>query len=180
MYLERDEDRRDDFKHTTQSLQSQSKTIIFLDESGIQQDLQREYGRSYKGKRLIDQTTGHKHSRTTIISAYGNHKLIAPMYFKGYTDTEIFNVWLEKILLPELQPSTYIVLDNAAFHKSKQTAELVKKSNCQLLYLPPYSPDLNPIEHQWTHLKNRIRDKLRNITQTFEQALAQSLVDMSR
>jgi transposase len=75
------------------------------------------------------------------------------MLFTGTCNTKVFNQWLEHMLLPGLMTGSVIVLDNATFHKSKQTRQLVEQAGCQLLYLPPYSPDLNPIEKLWANLK---------------------------
>jgi transposase len=79
------------------------------------------------------------------------------MLFEGTCNTEVFNQWLEHMLLPQLASGSTIVLDNASFHKSQQTRRLVEHCGCQLLYLPPYSPDLNPIEKLWANLRRRWR-----------------------
>lgn len=80
------------------------------------------------------------------------------MVFEGYTDKQVFNQWIEECLLPELPPDHTVIIDNASFHKSKKTRELIESANCQLLFLPPYSPDLNPIENWWAILKSKIRN----------------------
>ena len=72
-------------------------------------------------------------------------------------DTLLFNNWLEKYLCPALRKGQYVILDNASFHKSAKTRELVEKAGCYLLFLPKYSPDLNPIEHCWANFKNYLR-----------------------
>ena len=92
------------------------------------------------------------------------------MYFEGNTDTEIFNQWIKEFLVPELKPGQTVILDNAAFHKSQRTAELINSTNCQLLYLPPYSPDFNPIEQKWGHVKNSVK-KIRNEFESFNECL---------
>jgi len=96
------------------------------------------------------------------------------MYFEGNTDTEIFNQWIEEFLIPELKPDQTVIMDNAAFHKSQRTAELVESRQCRLLYLPPYSPDFNPIEQKWGHVKSlvkKIRDKFQNFNECLESVL---------
>ena len=82
------------------------------------------------------------------------------MCFKGTCNTELFNAWLEKVLIPQLKPRAIVVMDNASFHKSQKTKDLVESANCQLLFLPPYSPDLNPIEKFWALLKAKIRNSV--------------------
>lgn len=76
------------------------------------------------------------------------------MLFSGTTNTALFNDWIEQSLLPELSPGMTVILDNAAFHKSKATEQLIRSAGCELLFLPPYSPDLNPIETTWANIKN--------------------------
>ena len=131
-----------------------------MDESGIDSSLSREYARSARGKRVKVDIFGKKSERTSLISGWVHHLLkefVAPYVFKGYTDSIRFNGWLEKCLLPALGSGWTIVLDNASFHKSSRTRELIEKAGCTLLYLPPYSPDFNPIENQWGSLKTRYR-----------------------
>lgn len=133
---------------------------MYVDESGIDSSLSREYGRSLRGTRVKADIFGKKSERTSLISGWIHHTLkefIAPYAFKGYTDSTRFNGWLEECLLPTLGPGWTIILDNASFHKGSKTKELVTKAGCSLLYLPPYSPDLNPIEHQWAALKTLYR-----------------------
>jgi len=77
----------------------------------------------------------------------------APMTFEGTCETNLFNAWLREVLIPELRPGQVLILDNASFHKSLETKRLIEESGCHLLFLPPYSPDLNPIEKCWANLK---------------------------
>lgn len=79
------------------------------------------------------------------------------MTFKGTCNTEVFNAWLSQVLIPELSPGQIIIMDNASFHKSAKTKELIEAAGCKLLYLPPYSPELNPIEKTWANIKGKIR-----------------------
>ena len=153
------------------------ENLIYLDKSGFDLNMKKEYGWKAKGQRLYDKKSGNrKNKRITVISAYSNQtkNLIAPMYFEGNTDTEIFNQWIEEFLIPELMPNQTVILDNAAFHKSPKTTELIESVNCNVLYLPPYSPDFNPIEQKWGHVKNsvkKIRDKFEDFTECLENVL---------
>ena len=153
------------------------ENLIYLDESGFDLNMKKEYGWKVRGQRLYDNRSGNrKGKRITVISAYSNKtkQLIAPMYFEGNTDTEIFNQWIEEFLIPELKTNQTIIMDNAAFHKSQRTIELIKSANCNILYLPPYSPDFNPIEQKWGHVKNLVkktRDKFEDFTKCLESAL---------
>ena len=84
-------------------------------------------------------------------------KIIAPLVYEGHTDSDLFHTWLQKCLLPTIKKGTIIVLDNASFHKRKDAEETVEQAGCYLKFQPPYSPDLNPIEHDWFTIKNKIR-----------------------
>ena len=110
--------------------------------------------------------------RITVISAYSNQtkKLIAPMYFEGNTNTEVFNLWIKECLLPELKPNQVVIMDNATFHKSPKVRELIESVGSRLLYLPPYSPDYSPIEQKWSHVKNMVK-KVKDRFKSFEECL---------
>ncbi|HBJ7671775.1 transposase [Legionella pneumophila serogroup 1] len=84
-------------------------------------------------------------------------KVVAPFCYSGTCDTTLFNCWLEQCLLPALGPGYTIIKDNATFHKSEKTKTLIRNAQCRLLFLPPYSPDFNPIEKFWANLKSFIR-----------------------
>ena len=91
--------------------------------------------------------------------------MIAPYAFEGTTDAKRFNGWIEKCLLPCLEKGQTIIMDNAPFHKSHKTKELIESKGCNLLFQPEYSPDLNPIEQQWAILKRKYKKlKLQNLT----------------
>jgi putative transposase len=84
-----------------------------------------------------------------------NGSFSAPMLFEGTTNTDVVNLWLQKVLLPQLPPDRILVWDNAAFHKNPATETIIKNAGHGLVSLPPYSPDLNPIEHDFANLKRR-------------------------
>ena len=110
-----------------------------------------------RSERVYDKIKGRRERRTSLISGLKNRKLLAPMRFEGYTNTDLFNCWLKKSLLPRLEMGDTIILDNASFHKSPETRRLIEEAGCKLIYLPPYSPDLNPIEKIWSRLKKIIQ-----------------------
>ena len=167
---------RQEYQETLKNIPKEN--LIYLDESGFDLTIKKEYGWKLRGQRLFDNKKGQRKylKRITVISAYSNNtkKLIAPFYFEGNTNFEMFNLWIKEVLLLELKPGQTIIMDNAAFHKNKITRELIESKQCHLLYLPPYSPDFNPIEQKWGHVKNiirKIRDKFENFNECLESVL---------
>lgn len=102
--------------------------------------------------------------------------MLAPMTYEGYCNRNVFETWLEKALLPTLAPGKVLICDNATFHKGGRIQALVEKAGGRLLYLPTYSPDLNPIEHQWFVLKNRMRKKIQS-GEPFRAVVDQAFAD---
>lgn len=127
--------------------------IVYIDETGFMPGTWRTHGRAAKGVRVFGEKPSGKRPRTSLIGGYRKNTLIAPVTFSGTCTTAFFNAWLEQHLLPELKTGSVIVLDNAAFHKSRETRHLIYAAGCRLLFLPPYSPHLNPIEKLWANIK---------------------------
>ena len=134
--------------------------VFYLDECGVDHRLYRESGRAPRGERIYQAVCGKRRERTSVIAASRSNKLVAPLVFQGSCNTEVVDVYFEQVLLPALPPGSVIVLDNARFHQSPTTQKLVAQAGCRLLFLPPYSPDLNPIEHLWAAFKTRLRKDL--------------------
>jgi isfu1 transposase len=102
---------------------------------------------------------GASKERYSIIAALNLKKIKAPVVFKGSTTTELFNEWLQNHLLPEIGSKKTIIMDNAKWHKSSVTKEIIESSGNRILYLPTYSPDFNPIENYWAITKSRLKQK---------------------
>ena len=90
------------------------------------------------------------------------------MVFNGSCNTDLFNNWVEHFLIKELEPGQVVIMDNASFHKSQKTKELIESVNCRVIFLPPYSPDLNPIEKFWANIKRWIKDKIREFAHLYD------------
>jgi len=133
---------------------------VFVDESGIEDTLCREYARAKRGLQIIGERQGKKKQRYSILAGLRQRETLAPFYFEGYTDTDVFNTWLEHVLLPELNPEDIMIVDNASIHKSPKTKLLLATKGCSLLFLPTYSPNLNPIEQEWAIIKALIRKEI--------------------
>lgn len=150
---------------------------VYIDESGINEYLYREYGRDLRGKKIYGEISGKRFARQSVISGLFNGKFFAPMCFEGTCDTSLFNVWLKEMLIPNLIPGQVLILDNASFHKSAESQKLVESAGCKILFLPPYSPDLNPIEKYWANMKIKVRELLKKV-QTFTEALDRAVLSM--
>lgn len=134
--------------------------MVYVDECGIEEGLQREYGYSRKGQRLAGECLGSRGKRESIIAGWCQGKILAPWIFQGYCDTELVLNWLETELIVCLKPGMTVIWDNASFHKRKDLQAAIERAGCQLLFLPPYSPDLNPIEHLWAEVKAWLRQMI--------------------
>jgi len=146
-------------------------SLVYIDERGIDRYLYREYAYSLRGQKVIAKISGKKFKRTNIIAGICQNKWIAPFQYDCSTDSVLFEFWFENCLLNEVKPRSIIILDNATFHKKSVLPSLAIKKNCTVLFLPPYSPVLNPIEKRWAWLKKRLRKILPDFF-SLEQALA--------
>ena len=129
--------------------------IVYVDESGFESSSCRLRGWGPIGLQVYGERSGNKRPRTSLIAGRKGRKLIAPVLFSGSTDADWFNHWIENHLFPVLDTPSVIVVDNARFHKTEPTFVLFKNSPHVLLFLPPYSPDFNPIENDFANIKKR-------------------------
>jgi isftu1 transposase len=149
----------------------QRDTLVYLDETGFDLTAARTHGRAPRGQPVYGSRSGNRRPRTSLIGALVKGKLTAPMIFSGTTNTAVFNRWLEEFLLPAIGKGMTLIMDNAIFHKSQTTKDIVHKAGCSILFLPPYSPELNPIEQTWANLK---RQRKNNPTQSIHQLIQSS------
>jgi len=134
------------------------ETIVYVDECGIDEHLTRKYAKSPAGVLVYGEVKGRKYERTNIIAGKCGGKIVAPGEYKKSTDHRLFELWFREALLKEVRVGSVIVLDNATFHRKKTLFALAQKAGCSVIFLPPYSPDLNPIENEWANLKTFIRN----------------------
>lgn len=133
--------------------------LIYIDELGVANNLTTLYGWSLKGERSYAEQIGFASDRRNIVAGYniGSKEIIAPFEYEGNTTKSLFTSWFEQILCPNLKPKQVIILDNASVHKDEELYDIVAQHDCRLIYLPPYSPDLNPIEKFWANFKRNLR-----------------------
>ena len=138
-------------------MRRQPERLVFIDETSIKTNLTRLRGRAPCGERLaMDAPFGHWNSQT-FIAGLTQNGLIAPGVITGAMDGPAFAAYVEKVLVPELMPGTVVILDNLTTHGNVEAAKAIKQAGCWFLYLPPYSPDLNPIEQAFSKLKAHLR-----------------------
>ncbi len=133
------------------------------------------YAYSKKGVRALGQKKGWRNQRVSVISFSHKNKFIQPLVFDGYCNRDVVLMYLREVLGPVLKPGMTLVLDNASFHKGSAIHEACQEFGCKVLYLPPYSPELNPIEKLWASIKHRARAFLSQGFSLFD-ALSKALV----
>jgi transposase len=133
------------------------RQYVFLDECGVTTDLLRRYGRCPRGVRLHDHTPCGHWETHTVIGALRLEGLGAPAVFDGPIDNPTFRAYVEQVLVPTLRPGDVVVLDNLAVHKQPEVRAAIEALGAQLRFLPPYSPDFNPIELAFAKLKAFLR-----------------------
>ena len=132
-----------------------SDSLVYIDETGFDAQCYRDHGWGFKGQKIHGERSGKRWHRTSLLLAQRGLERFAPMLFTGTCTAVLFNAWLEKFLVPQLKAGQTVIMDNAAIHKSQRTREIIESAACQLLFLPPYSPDFNPIEKTFGFLKRK-------------------------
>lgn len=164
--MEANKEKRDKYKESIKDIPYDS--LVYIDESGIEKSICKDRGWGKKNEKLAGKKSGKYYQRTNIIAGLVNNKSIAPMVFNGSCNTITFNAWVEHFLIKELKAGQYVVMDNASFHKSQKTIELIESVGCNVIFLPPYSPDLNPIEKFWANMKRWIEHNIMNFNQLYD------------
>ena len=159
-YRQRDEAKRDEFRRLLGD--PTAPHIVYVDESGMEQRDDYGYGWSPCGERIYDLKSGQRQGRVNMLAGDRGQKIIAPFTVTGPCNRVVFEIWLETCLILMLRAGEWVVIDNATFHHGGRITELIEAAGCKVIYLPPYSPDLNRIEKCWAWLKSCIRQHLRN------------------
>ena len=147
--------RREAFVETIR--QTAPEDLIYLDESGVSTQMTRLYARAPRGQRVHDAVPGGHWKMLTILGAMDHAGMLAVMTVEAATDREVFLAYLDQVLCLKLRAGHVVVMDNLSSHKVAGVRERIEACGASLLYLPPYSPDLNPIEKAWSKLKTGIR-----------------------
>ena len=149
--------------------------LVFLDETGAKTNMTRLRGRALGGRRLVDSAPHGHWCTTTIIGAMRLDGSTACMAVDGATDKDVFREYVRRVLVPALRTGDIVVLDNLSAHKDRPTRELVEEAGATLRFLPPYSPDFNPIEKMWSKVKTFLRARKARTEDDLYQAIGKSL-----
>jgi transposase len=161
-----DPEKRNTFCQNIKTYQARGNPIVYIDESGFAHDMPRTHGYTLCGQRCYGKHDWGAKGRTNVIGALLGGILLTISMFETTINTEIYTAWVEQDLLPKLPAGSIVVMDNATFHKGSYMKQVIEEAGHTLLYLPPYSPDLNPIEKKWAQakaLRRRLGGSINNL-----------------
>jgi transposase len=149
--------------------------VVFLDETWAKTNMTRTYGRSEQGARLRTKVPCSRWETTTFLGAMRATGFVAPLCVEGAINGELFEAWVEQRLVKTLRAGDLVVMDNLSSHKSRRVAAAIERVGAEIRYLPPYSPDLNPIELAFSKFKKLLRDGAQRTTDKLWQLCGQVL-----
>jgi transposase len=152
---------------------------VFIDEAGAKTNMTRLRGRSPQGQRVHDEAPSGHWSTTTMISSIRRDGSTACMTVDGATTGEVFRAYVEHILVPTLRRGDIVVLDNLSSHKDKPAIALIEQAGAEVRFLPPYSPDFNPIEKMWSKVKALLRSAKARTEETLLAAIGAALTEVT-
>ena len=153
--------------------------LVFIDESGAKTNMTRLRGRARKGSRVLDCAPHGHWCTTTLLGALRLDGTYACMSVEGATDREVFHAYVRYVLVPSLRPGDIVVLDNLAAHGDPRARQLIEAAGAELLFLPPYSPDFNPIEKMWSKIKAALRAAKARTSEALQLAIGQALASVT-
>jgi transposase len=149
--------------------------LVFLDECGANTAMTRLYGRAPRGERVVGSVPQGHWKTTTLISAIRRAGVVASLVFEGPTDEAAFRAYITKVLVPAVRPGDIVVLDRLAVHRAGWVRRALRKAGAGVWYLPPYSPDFNPIEKVWAKVKAWLRKVGARVTEALWDAITRAL-----
>jgi transposase len=152
-----------------------AKRLVFVDEMGSNTSLHELYAYSPKGERAYCSVARNRGKNTTLLSSMTFCGMGPSMVVEGGTDGAVFEGYLRELLVPALREGDVVVMDNLSVHKSETVRELIEGAGAQVLYLPPYSPDFNPIEEAFSKVKGLIRRAEARTREALVEAIGQAL-----
>ena len=139
----------------------------------------RLYGRAPRGERVAGTIPQNYGANVTMLAALGRHGVEAVMTIEGATDAEVFRAYVDQVLRPTLRPGDIVIMDHLRAHKAAGICEAIEQAGAQVLYLPPYSPELSPIELCWSKLKMALRTAKARTREALERAIVQALATIT-
>ena len=149
--------------------------LIFVDECGTHTSLAPLYGYAPRGQRLYLSVPRNRGKNTTLLSSMSLEGIGPSLAVEGATTSRVFETYVEKVLLPSLKEGQVVVMDNLSAHKPKRIRELIEQRGCELVYLPSYSPDYNPIEEAFAKIKNLLRKAAARSKEALVEAIGAAL-----
>lgn len=153
--------------------------FIFLDESGSHLGMSRLYGRGFSHERIKSFAPFNKGTRVTLIAAIGIEQVKAAMFGQWHVDGDIFLQFIRECLVPVLKPGQFVLMDNLNVHKVSGVKESIEAVGAKLVYLPPYSPDLSPIELAWAKIKTYLRKKAARTFDELQHAICEAFATIT-
>ena len=154
-YKEQCPKQRSVYRQELAILKQAGKCVVYADESGFRDESYRRFGYAPKGEAVYGLISSQRTRTTTLLAARFQGTFMAARLLQGGCKSTDFNDWLAEALCPHLTANHVLILDNAMLHKTLRTRQLVERTGASLLFLPPYSPDYNPIEHDFANIKRR-------------------------
>ena len=155
------------------------RRLKFVDESGVNLAMTRLHGRAPTGERVVGSVPQNYGQNVTMLGALGVHGLQAVMTVDGATDTDVFRTYVKRVLGPTLVPGDIVVMDNLRAHKAVGVQQALARRGARLLYLPPYSPDLSPIEPCWSKVKTALRTAKARTRAALDTAITGALITVT-
>ena len=174
---ETNRERRAEFLQSIRAIAPEQ--LIYLDESGVTTSMTRLYARNRNGARIHEASPGGHWKVLTVLGAISTRGIVAAMTIEEPADREIFLAYLDQVLCPKLRPGQVVVMDNLSAHKGDGVRASIEAAGAELLYLPPYSPDLNPIEKAWSKLKTLLRSVKVRTREALDRAIADLLPQLT-
>jgi transposase len=165
-------------RYRQQAAELGASRLVFVDESGITTKMTRTRARAPRGRRALGAAPFGSWHRLTVLGALSTGGVVAAMSIEAATSTPVFLAYLEQVLVPELRrtkPDAVVVMDNLRPHRADAVGRMLEAAGLGLIYLPRYSPDLNPIEPGWAKLKARLRAKAARTTEALDAELGPAL-----
>jgi predicted ester cyclase len=169
-YRERDEEKHAEYLSEISEVPEEKR--YYIDECGINEYLYRMYGYARRGEKIYEKIPGKKYDRVSMVGAKCGKEIIGRYEYKCTMNAKLFELWFCEVLLKEIPPGSVIILDNASWHRKKVLKKSAEEAGCRVIFLPPHSPDFNPIEKVWAALKKFLRHYAANFANMTAAALA--------